>query len=139
MVRSQHIYSNELDSELNFSFSRSSGPGGQNVNKVNTKVELRFAIDRSSILEEIEKQILKIKLAKQLNSEGELIIVVQETRSQLKNKQKAVDKFYALINSALKPIKKRKATKVSRTAKEKRLKQKQVQAEKKSRRRKDFE
>ncbi len=139
MVRLQHIYGNELDSELNFSFSKSSGPGGQNVNKVNTKVELRFAIDKSSILEETEKQILKVKLAKQLNSEGELIIVVQETRSQLKNKQKAVDKFYELINSALKPIKKRKVTKVSRAAKEKRLKQKQVQAEKKSRRRKDFE
>ena len=138
-MRPQHIYGNELDSELNFSFSKSSGPGGQNVNKVNTKVELRFAIDKSSILEETEKQILKVKLAKQLNSEGELIIVVQETRSQLKNKQKAVDKFYELINSALKPIKKRKATKVSRAAKEKRLKQKQVQAEKKSRRRKDFE
>ncbi len=139
MMRPQHIYGNELDSELNFSFSKSSGPGGQNVNKVNTKVELRFAIDKSSILEETEKQILKVKLDKQLNSEGELIIVVQETRSQLKNKQKAVDKFYELINSALKPIKKRKATKVSRAAKEKRLKQKQVQAEKKSRRRKDFE
>ncbi len=138
-MRPQHIYGNELDSELNFSFSKSSGPGGQNVNKVNTKVELRFAIDKSSILEETEKQILKVKLDKQLNSEGELIIVVQETRSQLKNKQKAVDKFYELINSALKPIKKRKATKVSRAAKEKRLKQKQVQAEKKSRRRKDFE
>jgi len=129
------IYTTELDNELNFSFSRSGGPGGQHVNKVNTKVELRFTIADSTVLTEEEKAILLEKLAKQINQEGELIVIAQETRSQLKNKSKAIEKFYDIINKALKPKKKRKPTTISKAAKEKRLKQKKELAEKKERRR----
>jgi ribosome-associated protein len=129
------IYTTELDNELNFSFSRSGGPGGQHVNKVNTKVELRFAIVDSLVLTEEEKAILLEKLAKQINQEGELIVIAQETRSQLKNKSKAIEKFYDIINKALKPKKKRKPTTISKAAKEKRLKQKKELSEKKERRR----
>ena len=135
MSNPQKIYTTELDNELNFSFSRSGGPGGQHVNKVNTKVELRFAIADSLVLTEEEKAILLEKLAKQINQEGELIVIAQETRSQLKNKSKAKEKFYVIINKALKPKKKRKPTTVSRAAKEKRLKGKRELSEKKERRR----
>ena len=131
----QKIYINELDNELNFSFSRSGGPGGQHVNKVNTKVELRFKIADSNVLSEEQKAIILEKLAKQINQEGELIVIAQETRSQLKNKSIAIEKFYEVINKVLKPKKKRKPTTVSKAAKEKRLKQKRELAEKKERRR----
>ena len=131
----QIIYTTELNNELNFSFSRSGGPGGQHVNKVNTKVELRFAIADSMVLTEEEKAILLEKLAKQINQEEELIVIAQETRSQLKNKSKAIEKFYDIINKALKPKNKRKPTSISKAAKEKRLKQKRELAEKKERRR----
>ena len=135
MTNPQKIYTSELDNELKFSFSRSGGPGGQHVNKVNTKVELRFNIAKSQILLEDEKPILLEKIANQINQEGELIIIAQETRSQLKNKAKALEKFYGIINNALKPIKKRKPKTISKAAKEKRLKDKKELSEKKERRR----
>jgi len=135
MPNPQKIYTTELDNELNFSFSRSGGPGGQHVNKVNTKVELRFNIVNSQSLLEEEKIILLEKLVKQISQEGELIVIAQDTRSQLKNKSKAIEKFYDIINKALKPKKKRKPTTISKAAKEKRLKQKRELAEKKERRR----
>jgi len=135
MPNPQKIYTNELDNELNFSFSRSGGPGGQHVNKVNTKVELRFNIVNSQSLSEEEKIILLEKLVKQISQEGELIVIAQDTRSQLKNKAKATEKFYDIINKALKPKKKRKPTTISKAAKEKRLKGKRELSEKKERRR----
>ena len=131
-------YINQLDSELHFAYSRSSGPGGQHVNKVNTKVELRFSVRDSQVLLEEEKLILIDKLKGQLNQEGELIIIVQETRSQLKNKQKAIQKFYGLINMLLKPRKKRKSTSVPKAVKEKRLKTKLEHSQKKERRRQNY-
>ena len=127
-------YTTELNTELNFSFSRSSGPGGQNVNKVNTKVELRFNINNSTILSEEEKFLLISKLEKQISNDNELIIISQATRSQLKNKEDAILKFYDIINKALKPQKVRKPSKVTRAAKERRLKHKKVVSEKKVRR-----
>ena len=138
MTNNNPIYSDELDNELNFSFSRSSGPGGQNVNKVNTKVELRFTIAESKILTKEEKVILLDKLSKQINQNGELIIIAQETRSQLKNKHKAIEKFYIVINKALKPVKERKPTSIPKGINEKRLKDKQELSEKKKRRSEKF-
>ena len=129
------IFTNEFDKELKFSFSRSGGPGGQHVNKVNTKVELRFSIEASLVLIEEQKQTILSKLAKQITQDGELIIISQATRSQLKNKSEAVAKFYNIINKALKPVKKRKPKTVSKAAKEKRLKDKKELSEKKERRR----
>ena len=134
MDENQYIQTGVLDKELKFAFSRSSGPGGQHVNKVNTKVELRFNIDLSQILEDEQKEILRDKLSTQISQDGDLIIISQATRSQLKNKDVAIDKFYLLINQALKPKKKRKPTKVFKGAIEKRLKEKKELAEKKSRR-----
>ncbi|OYT16487.1 MAG: aminoacyl-tRNA hydrolase [Bacteroidetes bacterium 4572_77] len=127
-----------LDTELNFSYSRSGGPGGQHVNKVNTKVELRFNIATSTLLSIIQKEILLEKLEKEIVQNGDIIIIAQETRSQLKNKKKAVEKFYKLLNLALKPKKKRKATKVSVASKEKRLKEKKIISEKKANRKIDL-
>jgi len=134
MDKVQAKYTNQLDSELNFSFSRSSGPGGQNVNKVNTKVELRFNISSSVVLSVEEKAVLLEKLAKQVNQDGILIVRSHETRSQLKNKKKSIEKFYDIINKALESKKERKSTKLSKATKEKRLKAKQEQSEKKERR-----
>jgi len=134
MDENQYIQTGVLDKELKFAFSRSSGPGGQHVNKVNTKVELRFNIDLSQVLDDEQKEILRDKLSTQISQDGDLIIISQATRSQLKNKDVAIDKFYLLINQALKPKKKRKPTKVSKAAIEKRLKEKKELAEKKSRR-----
>jgi len=124
----------DFSREFHFSASRSSGPGGQNVNKVNTKVELRFDVLHSELLLEEEKKILLIRLVKKISSEGILIIVSQSDRSQLKNKEKTIEKFYALLKKSLTPKKKRKNTKPSVAAKEKRLEDKKMKAEKKARR-----
>lgn len=134
----QFIDKDKISTELKFSFSRSGGPGGQNVNKVNTKVELRFDITNSLFLTDEQKEILLEKLANQISLEGSLIIVSQATRSQLKNKEDAIRKFYEAINTALKPIKKRKPKTISKAAKESRLKEKKENAEKKERRRLKF-
>ena len=131
-MESQQIIFGTIDSELQFSFSRSSGPGGQHVNKVNTRAELRFNVSLSKILNEDQKELLFEKLAKQLNQENEIIIISQATRSQLKNKEDAIEKFYNLINQALFIKKKRKPSKVSRARKEKRLLAKKQQGEKKT-------
>ena len=124
----------DFSREFLFSASRSSGPGGQNVNKVNTKVELRFDVLHSELLSEEEKEILLIRLQKKISSEGILIIVSQSERSQLKNKEKTIEKFYALLKKSLTPKKKRKPTRPSAAAKEKRLEEKKMNAEKKTRR-----
>jgi ribosome-associated protein len=118
--------------EFKFSSSRSGGPGGQNVNKVSSKVELRFNVLESNLLSVEEKDIIKVKLANKINNEGELILVCQTERSQLANKEKVIDKFYTILLKALTPIKKRKPTKPSKTSKEKRLVGKKINAEKKS-------
>jgi ribosome-associated protein len=120
--------------ELHFTASRSSGPGGQNVNKVNTRVELRFHVASSLLLLEEEKALLLEKLSKKINSEGELILVSQTERSQLKNKKKVIERFYAMLTRALTLRKKRKATRPSQASKEERLETKRKQAEKKERR-----
>ena len=124
----------DFSREFLFSAARSSGPGGQNVNKVSTKVELRFNIPHSILLKEEEKELLLIQLQKKINSEGILIIVSQSERSQLKNKEKTIEKFYALLKKSLTPKKKRKPTKPNAAAKEKRLEEKRINAEKKVRR-----
>jgi ribosome-associated protein len=122
--------------ELTFTASRSSGPGGQNVNKLSTKVELRFNILQSSLLSEEEKAIILEKLSTKINSNGELIIVSQSERSQLQNKEKTLERFYVILAKALMPVKKRKPTRLPRAAREKRLEEKRLTGEKKERRKK---
>src|SRR4030042_1602013 len=97
-------------SELIYSASRSGGPGGQNVNKVNTKVELRFNVKNSSSLTVYEKEKILIILANRINSDGELLIISQSERSQLMNRKKAEEKFFKLLASALTEKPERKAT-----------------------------
>jgi ribosome-associated protein len=88
----------DFQSEFQFSASRSGGPGGQNVNKVSSKVELRFNVLNSNLLDETEKKIIQEKLGSRINNNGELIMVSQSERSQLKNKEKVVERFYLLLS-----------------------------------------
>ncbi len=127
-----------LDKELIFSTSRSSGAGGQHVNKTETKVELRFNILKSQILTEAEKQILIPKLQHRLTNEGDLIIVSQRYRSQLRNKEDCIKRFYAIIEKSLKVNKIRKRTHPSKAWHEKRMEEKKMRSEKKERRKKLF-
>jgi ribosome-associated protein len=124
----------DFSGELMFSTSRSSGPGGQNVNKVNSKVELRFPVEPSILLSEREKEIILNKLKNRITSEGELIITVQTDRSQLKNKEEAIEKFYQLLTKALTPRKPRRATRPTQASVEKRLQLKKQTSEKKAQR-----
>jgi len=120
-----------FDSEFEFQASRSSGPGGQNINKVNTKVLLRFNIPNSKLLEVDEKLVLMEKLINKLDGEGNLLIQSQEKRSQIQNKEIAKRKFYDLLLKAFQKKKIRKATNPGRAAIEKRLKEKKRISEKK--------
>ena len=124
----------DFSNELHYSASRSSGPGGQNVNKVSSKVELRFHVASSVLLSDAEKEMIGEKLATRINAAGELILVSQVERSQLKNKERVTEKFYLLVSRALTPRKKRKATKPSPASREERLETKRRQSEKKARR-----
>lgn len=121
-----------LEKEIQFHTSRSGGPGGQHANKVETSVELRFDIHSSSLLNEDEKQRLLKKLSNKTTKEGELIITAETKRSQAQNKDEALEKFYSMLEKALKRPKKRKPTKPTKASKEKRLKEKKKHGEKKS-------
>ena len=121
--------------EISFQTSRSSGPGGQNVNKVESRVELRFTIEASQLLSPEQKNRLLTKLAARLTAEGELLITAQEDRSQLRNKDIALRKLHELLLRALHQDKPRKATKPSKSAVRKRLETKKKDGEKKANRR----
>lgn len=123
-------------SELHFKAVRSSGPGGQNVNKVSSKVVLTFDLANSHALNEEEKVLIATKLATKLTSENILILNCDEDRSQLKNKTIVTKRFLILIEKALFVPKKRKATKVPRSVIEKRIKAKRNLSEIKLNRRK---
>jgi len=122
-------------SELHFKAVRSSGPGGQNVNKVSSKVVLTFDLTNSNALNEEEKVLIATKLATKLTSENILILNCDEDRSQLKNKTIVTKRFLILIEKALLVPKKRKATKVPRSVIEKRIKAKRNLSEIKQNRR----
>jgi ribosome-associated protein len=120
-----------LQSELNFSVSRSSGPGGQNVNKVNSKVTLKFDVAGSKVLTGEEKEVILKKLAAKLTTDGVLILTSQDNRSQLDNKQDVILKFEKVIGKAFEKKKPRKATKPSKGAIQKRIQNKKQHSEKK--------
>lgn len=122
--------------ELNFKAVRSSGAGGQNVNKVSSKVVLTFDLNASQALDEEEKALIASKLATKLTSENLLILNCDEDRSQLKNKTIVTKRFLDLIQKALVVPKKRKATKVPRSVIEKRIKEKRNTSEIKQNRKK---
>ena len=126
------------EDELKIIFSRSAGRGGQNVNKVSTKACLRWNIWRSQVLNQAEKQRVVKRWTNKVDQKGNFIIYSQSERSQHQNKLDAINKLQNFIKSALKPIKKRIATKPSFGAKERRLKEKKRRTEKKKLRKIEF-
>jgi len=124
----------DLHKEVKYRTSRSSGAGGQNVNKVSTKVELMFDIESSELLSDKQKKIISEKLANRITSEGILTLKCDETRSQLTNKEIVFERFANLIKTALTPVKKRRPTKPSRSSVRKRLDNKKKHSQKKSNR-----
>ena len=130
----------DLSREVTFKTSRSGGKGGQNVNKVSSKVELNLNISTSTLFTDEQKMVLVEKLANRINSEGILQVITEEDRSQLRNKEKGLEKLIILLRTALHKPKVRKPTKPGKGVVEKRLKMKQATAIKKiNRRRGDWE
>lgn len=128
-----------LQPEVQYQFARSGGAGGQNVNKVATKAELRFNVRHSLLLSDEERTVLEEKLANKLTTDGELVLTHQTERTQLANKEKVTKKFYRLIEKAFEKPKPRRATKPSKASVEERIARKKQKSEVKGNRKKvDF-
>jgi ribosome-associated protein len=123
--------------ELEMSFARSGGPGGQNVNKVSSKVDLRWSPETSSALTLDDRARLLEKLKNRLTTDGYLIVTSSATRDQMKNRDDALDKLALIVRTALHRDKPRKPTKPSKGAKKRRLESKRLNAVKKQNRRYD--
>ena len=123
-----------LKSELTFKAIRSSGSGGQHVNKVASKVVLYFNLNASKVFELEEKDRLSQFFKNRLNKQGVLILDADETRSQFRNKALVIERFLRLIEEGLKEDKERKLTKIPKAVKQKRLTSKRRNAEKKANR-----
>lgn len=126
----------DFSSEMKLQTTRSGGKGGQNVNKVETAVIAFFDVTGSQLLTEEQKGIIQHKLANRINSEGQLVVKAQMHRTQLSNKEEAVNKINELIREALKKKKLRIATKPSKASKERRIESKRHFSEKKESRKK---
>jgi len=127
----EELRTREFETEFKISASRSSGAGGQNVNKVSTKVELRFSVTNSELITSEEKDIITQKLASRISNDGFFIIVSQASRSQIQNKETVIERFYELFAKALTPPKKRRPTAPSKSSKVRRLDNKRIVSEKK--------
>ncbi|MDC3047339.1 alternative ribosome rescue aminoacyl-tRNA hydrolase ArfB [Prochlorococcus sp. AH-736-A21] len=124
--------------EIKWRFSRSSGPGGQNVNKIESRVEIIFDLEDSKVLNDYQKEILKRNLKNKLVNNNSLRLAVQEHRNQLLNRQLALMKFSSIIKYALnKPFKLRKSTKPSESSQKKRVEVKKKRGELKKSRQKE--
>jgi len=121
--------------EVRFTFVRSSGPGGQNVNKVASKAVLRWSATHSAALPDAVRTRLLSQCARRLTDRGELVITSQRYRDQGRNIEDCLDKLRSIVAAAVTVPKKRKRTRVPKGAREERLKQKRAVSEKKSRRR----
>lgn len=126
----------DLYTEFQFKTSRSGGKGGQHVNKTESKVELIFHVNNSELLTDDQKTILLERWTNKMDSEGYFHLTEEGDRSQIKNKEELIRKFYALLKSALRPVKKRKTTKVPKAVKAKRREDKSRRSDIKANRQK---
>ncbi len=138
-MNSNALNKTDLLNEVEIQTSRSSGSGGQNVNKVETKVALRLDISNSTILSEDQKRMILAKLKNRITNEGVLILSDQTTRSQLKNRDMAIEKLFKLLDEALYRPKSRRPSKPTFASKLKRLNEKQKKSSVKSLRRKPLD
>jgi len=136
MENTMNIPENIPENELRWQFARSSGSGGQNVNKRSTKAQLWWNIQESQILDEEQKKILLQKLATRITNDGELYVDEEGQRTQEQNRETALNRLTQLVNDALKPEKKREKTSVPRQEKKHRLEEKKIIGRKKEMRRK---
>ena len=124
-----------LIGELKFRTSRSSGPGGQHVNKTESRVELLWKPGESKCLDEEQKLVVQARLGKRISGDGVLVLVSERYRSQHRNRAELVERFVPLVLNSLLPVKKRKPTRPTRASMEKRLREKKLRGEiKRSRR-----
>jgi len=122
-------------SEIEWTFSRSGGPGGQHANTAATRVTLRFNVDASPSLTRTQKEKIRDRLKRRIDQNGVFQLVVEDERSQHQNRRIAIERFRMKLKKALKPAKKRKSTSVPPSQKEERLKEKRRRAELKEARR----
>jgi ribosome-associated protein len=116
------------EDEIHFDASRSGGPGGQNVNKVSSRVTLTFDVNASAALSEDQKRTVLQKLGGRINKEGVLRVISQRTRSQEMNRADAAERFAELIREALTPQRTRVKTRVTRAARQRRVDEKKKRA-----------
>ena len=119
------------DSELSFRYARSSGPGGQNVNKVATKVTLLFPVAESTALSEPQKELVRQALGNRISKDGILHVTSERHRTRSANQRDAVDRFAELLAAALRPRRRRRATRVPESSRRRRLEGKRRRGEKK--------
>jgi ribosome-associated protein len=127
------------DEELSFQFSRSSGPGGQNVNKVSTRVTLLFDVSGSTSLTHEQRSLITRRLSTRITKAGVLRITSQKHRSQSANREAARERFIELVRAALKQTRPRRRTKVPKAVRERRIEEKKQRGRLKRERRRDYE